>query len=165
MIVRIERPADIQAIRALITGAFYGVPYSHGREADIVDALRRDDNLVMSWVAEIDGRIAGHAAFSPVTIDGQDVGWFGLGPVAVAAACRGKGVASTLIETGLKHLKANGANGCVVFGEPKFYSRFGFEPDARLKLERAPSRYFQRLLFAGDPPAGHVEYAAAFRQT
>lgn len=34
-------------------------------------------------MAETDGRVVGHVAFSPVTISDGPPGWYGLGPVSV----------------------------------------------------------------------------------
>ena len=101
-------------------------------------------------------------AFSPVTIDGQDRGWFGLGPVAVEPKQQGIGIGSKLIRTGLARLRAAGANGCVVLGEPDYYRRFGFRADGRLIYPGPLPQYFQALAFGADVPSGIVAYHPAF---
>lgn len=101
-------------------------------------------------------------AFSPVTIDGQDRGWFGLGPVAVELKQQGIGIGSKLIRTGLARLRAAGANGCVVLGEPDYYRRFGFRADGRLIYPGPLPQYFQALAFGADVPSGIVAYHPAF---
>jgi len=113
-------------------------------------------------VAEVSGKIVGHIAFSPVTVNLQEVGWFGLGPVAVVAEERRRGIGAALIEAGLKRLKDLGARGCVVLGDPSYYRRFGFESDPVLRLTDVPSEYFQRLVIDGEPPQGAVNYQPAF---
>src|SRR5690242_30480 len=118
MIIRPENSTDISAIRSLVTAAFRDAPRSQGNEADIVDELRIGGALTLSLVAEHEGKIVGHAAFSPVTVNAQDVGWFGLGPVAVLTAKRRCGLGAGLIEAGLKGLEKLGARGCVVLGDP-----------------------------------------------
>lgn len=160
--LRPEIPSDADAIRRLTDAAFRDAPHSDGTEAAIVDALRRVDALTVSLVAEADGAIVGHAAFSPVTIDGTHSGWFGLGPVSVEPGRQRLGIGSALVRAGLDRLRAQGAAGCVVLGEPGYYGRFGFAADPRLRLAGVPPEYFQRLAFTDDVPAGEVAYHPAF---
>jgi putative acetyltransferase len=162
MEVRPEIPSDEKAISELITAAFVEAEHSDGNEARIVDALRKSGSLHVSLVATENGEIVGHAAFSPVTIDGRSDGWFGLGPVAVVPGRQRQGIGSALIEAGLARLRAAGSKGCVVLGEPAHYSRFGFAADRNLRLAGVPPEYFQALKFEEQPCAGLVEYDAAF---
>lgn len=160
--LRSETPADPPAIRALITQAFAGAEHSSGTEAAIVDALRARGELILSLLAEQDGRLIGHVAFSPVAIDDGTSGWYGLGPVAVAPDRQGAGVGVALIEAGLARLRQAGAGGCVVLGDPGYYARFGFAHDATLRYEGAPAEYFMALTFDGGRPRGAVSYSVAF---
>jgi len=52
-------------------------------------------------VAEMDGKIVGHIAFSPVTINGENQGWYGLGPVSVLPELQRQGIGSKLIREGI----------------------------------------------------------------
>ena len=161
MIVRAERGGEEADVRQLIEAAFRGAEHSSGTEARIVDALRSAGALAVSLVA-VDGGVIGHAAFSPVMIDGRDIGWFGLGPVAVLPDRQGRGIGAALIEAGLAQLREMGASGCVVLGEPAFYARFGFRAEPGLRYPGPPSEYFQALGFRGQVPAGEVAYHPAF---
>ncbi|MGX5736460.1 GNAT family N-acetyltransferase [Bosea thiooxidans] len=166
MPIRAEQPGDIDAIRALTTEAFATAPHRSGTEAAIVDGLRAAGALTLSLVAVAgdgtDAALLGHVAFSPVTIDGADRGWFGLGPVSVRPGRQRGGIGSALIREGLRRLRASGAGGCVLLGDPAYYGRFGFAADPALVLEGVPPEYFMRLAFGGDVPAGTVRYHAAF---
>lgn len=166
--IRDERAADAAAISALTTAAFANAPHSDGTEAAIIDALRANEALALSLVAEDDaGAIVGHIAFSPVTItdaNGQVVqGWYGLGPVSVSPARQGEGIGAALIREGLARLQASGANGCVLLGDPAYYARFGFIADAGPTYPGPPPEYFQALAFPGHVMArGVVTYDGAF---
>ncbi|HEX2083296.1 MAG TPA: N-acetyltransferase [Xanthomonadaceae bacterium] len=161
MWIRSETDADHAAIRRVVEAAFAQAPHASGTEAQIVDTLRRDEALTVSLVADIDGRIAGHVAASPVTIAGAD-GWHGLGPVAVAPQDQGHGVGSALVQAALAELRAAGSQGCVVLGEPRYYARFGFEAVPGLTYPDAPPEYFMALAFGDSLPQGAVAYHAAF---
>jgi predicted N-acetyltransferase YhbS len=162
MQIRPERAEDAAAIGALTRAAFAGARYSAGTEAAIIEALRAESVLTLSLVAVEGDEIIGHAAFSPVRIDGEDGGWFGLGPVSVAPAWQRGGVGSALIREGLRTLVARSAAGCVVLGNPAYYGRFGFESDPALRYGQAPSAHFQRLVFQGPAPLGVVTYHPSF---
>lgn len=165
MRIRAETPADIAEIRRITEAAFEGVAHSSGTEAGIVDALRETGTLSLSLVAEDGDRIAGHAAFSPVIIGGHEHGWFGLGPVSVAPGLQRRGIGAVLIREGLAELRARGAAGCVVLGEPGYYRRFGFIRDPGLTFPGVPPEYFLRLVLSGPVPAGEVRYQPAFYQS
>ena len=160
---RDEGIGDAAAIAALTDAAFRDAPHRSGTEAAIVAALREDGVLALSLVAEDDdGMLAGHVAFSPVRLSGGEPGWFGLGPVSVVPDRQGRGIGAALVRAGLARLRAEGADGCVVLGDPAYYARFGFVADARLQLPGVPPAYFQVQVFGGEVPAGTVAYADAF---
>lgn len=170
MMIRDENPTDREAIGALTSAAFLDHPHSHQREAQLVDALRDAGALSISLVAEREGRVVGHIAFSPVVIDGASEGWFGLGPVAVLPEFQGRGIGRALIEAGLARLKAMGAAGCALVGEPDFYAKFGFRADPRLTYAGVPPEYFMALALQSDDdsaielPSGEVRFHAAFAE-
>ena len=161
MWIRSETGADHAAIRAVVDAAFAQAPYASGTESRIVEALRRDDALSISLVADIDGRVAGHVAVSPVSIAGA-TGWHGLGPVAVAPAEQGHGIGSALVQAALSELRTAGSLGCVVLGEPGYYARFGFDAVEGLSYPDAPPGCFMALAFGETMPRGVVSYHSAF---
>jgi len=162
MHIRSETSSDEEAISALITTAFLEAEHSGGDEAEIVEALRRAGKLAVSLVATQDQSILGHVGFSPVLINGKDLGWFGLAPVAVMPGHQRKGIGTALIKAGLTTLNEKGASGCVVLGEPAYYSRFGFIADPALQLAGIPPEYFLRVALRGQPCSGKVLFHPAF---
>ena len=162
MQIRPELPADEEAISTVISAAFLNAEHSAGNEARIVDALRKAGSLAVSLVATEKGKVGGHVAFSPVTIDGLNNGWFGLGPVAVIPDRQRTGIGSALIKAGLARIRNRRSRGCVVLGDAGYYRRFGFTSDPNLRLADVPPEYFQRLLFDEQPCSGMVKYHAAF---
>src|SRR5438552_1181557 len=151
MIIRPEHSADLDAIRAVHECSF-PTPV----EACLVDRLRNAGRLAVSLLAEADGAIIGHVAFSPVTTSDGHAG-AGLAPVAVVPSHRRQGIAAELIEQGLAACRAAGFGWAVVLGEPRYYCRFGFRPAAGFGLtdEYGGGSAFQAMeLVADSMPVG-----------
>ncbi len=163
IIIRTETPDDKEAIAHITTAAFTGKPYSDGTEAQIIERLRKACALSLSLVAELEGNVISHVAFSSVTIDGEEQGWYGLGPVSVAPEFQKQGIGTMLIRAGLSQLRERGAKGCVLEGDPEYYQRFGFKSYPQLFYEGSPApEYFMALPFCEEIPAGKVEFNKAF---
>lgn len=165
MSIRFENPGDSAQIRTLVLSAFEGVSHSLQNEARILDALRAAGALTLSLVEEVDGKILGHIAFSPVFIENKERGWFGLGPLSVAPEAQGKGIGRRLIEKGLDMMRAQGAAGIVLLGDPDFYGKFGFKGNGSLRLPGVPPTFFLVLPFTTDMIEGVVSYHKAFGVT
>lgn len=160
--IRPEEPGDADAIHHLTAIAFAPMPFSGGAEPEIIRVLRQAGDLTLSLVAEEDGSIVGHVAFSPVSIGGRHDGWFGLGPISVRPDRQRQGIGRALVDRGLSTLRARGARGCALIGNPDIYRRMGFESDGRLRYANLDARYVQRLVFDGEPPQGDLAFAPAF---
>ena len=161
--IRPETLQDIDSITRVTYAAFLGKFSDHPNEHLIVNGLREAGMLTLSLIAEADGKIVGHVAFSPVTINENFAGWYGLGPISVSPEMQKQGIGSKLILDGLARLRALGAKGCVLEGSPAYYSRFGFKPIPGLTYHASPApEFFMALPFGNDTPLGSVEYHKAF---
>lgn len=162
MRVRKETPSDVTAIETVTVAAFKNAAHTAHTEQFIIRALRNAGALSVSLVAEENGEVIGHVAVSPITISNGATAWYGLGPISVAPAHQGRGVGAQLMDHALTELRSLGAAGCVVLGEPGYYSRFGFTAEPSLMLPGVPAEYFQSISFNGSLPSGEVSYHAAF---
>jgi len=165
VLIRNETKADETAIFDLTEKAFADMEISSHTEQFIVDALRKAGVLTVSLVAEVDGQVVGHIAFSPIQISDGSQGWYGLGPVSVLPEWQNKGVGSALIREGLERLKRLGAKGCCLVGHPEYYPRFGFVNPTGLSHEGVPPEAFFALPFDGQYPAGAVKFHNGFAAT
>nr|WP_217987790.1 N-acetyltransferase [Halomonas salipaludis] len=163
--LRPETPHDASVIEAVTVAAFRAAPHSDHTEQHIVRALRAAGALSVSLVAECDDEVVGYVAASPVVISDGAPDWFGLGPVSVLPGWQGRGVGSALVEACLARLQGRGAQGCVVLGEPGYYTRFGFRVVPGLVLPGVPPEYFTALAWGDDFPQGEVSYHPAFAAT
>lgn len=165
MIIRKETQADIEVITEITKLAFENHPYSRNTEQFIINALQAANALTISLVAEIDGKLVGHIAFSPVTFSDGSKNWYGLGPISIRPACQKQGIGTKLVNEGLNLLKDLGAEGCVLVGDPKYYIRFGFKSPNELKHEGVPQENFLALPFYNRIPKGTVQFHRAFSAT
>lgn len=131
VVIRRERPGDREDIFRIHTEAF-----EQEFEARLVNVLREEDELKISLVAEVGGRIVGHIGFSEVTINSEVGGGnaIGLAPLAVLPDYQRQGIGSQLVREGLALAARIGYSIAVVLGHPAFYPRFGFLPARRFGI-------------------------------
>ncbi|WP_437613411.1 GNAT family N-acetyltransferase [Erwinia sp. V71] len=166
MLIRTEIGVDAAGIDSLLRRSF-----ATEAEAELVHQLREDGLLTLGVVATDDeGQVLGYAAFSPVTLQGEDKQWVALAPLAVDESVRRQGIAQQLIYEGLDTLNEFGYAAVVVLGEPAFYSRFGFEPAVRHQLHckwpdsEAAFQLYKLADNAFDGVAGQIEFAEPFNR-
>lgn len=163
ILIRDETQYDAAAITEVTVAAFKSMEISNHTEQFVIEALRLAGALTLSLVAEVDGRVVGHIAFSPVTISDGTHNWYGLGPVSVLPMYQRMGIGKALIREGLARLKDLGAKGCCLVGHPLYYTKFGFENVAGLVHEGVPPEVFFALSFDGHYPHGTVTFHEGFK--
>jgi putative acetyltransferase len=163
VLIRSETSADVSAIAEVTVAAFKTLAISNHTEQFIIAALRAAMALTVSLVAEVDGRVVGHIAFSPVTISDGSPNWYGLGPVSVLPECQRRGIGRALIQEGISRLKDLGARGCCLVGHPEYYRSFGFQNIRGFVYEGVPEEVFFTLSLDGYIPQGIVEFHVGFK--
>jgi putative acetyltransferase len=172
--VRPETPADHGAIADILIRAF-GSP----AEARLVEAIRASSEYVadLALVATVDDIVVGHVMVSgcrlvdedvePATCAGHDIVM--LSPLAVDPELHGRGVGSELVRSVTDLADRRGEPLVVLEGDPRYYTRFGFEAAAGHGItmplpDWAPPEAAQVLRLTNDDPTlrGRVIYPAAF---
>ena len=162
---RIELPTDREAIYEVQRSAF-----KQHDEARLVDRLRDDGELQLSFVAELDGQIVGHVAYSRLHMvagsSQAEALALALAPLAVSPTCQRQGIGAELVRQSLVECRQRGHRAVFVLGDPAYYQRFGFRA-ATVRHLHSPyaGEHFQGLeLQAGalTALAGEVIYPAAF---
>ena len=161
--IRSETLGDVSDIAEVTVAAFRTLEISNQTEQFIISALRAANALTISLVAELEGRVVGHVAFSPVTISDGCPNWYGLGPVSVLPEYQRQGIGKALIKEGLSRLKGWDARGCCVVGHPEYYKRLGFKSIPGLVHEGVPEEVFLALSFDGHAPQGVVDFHEGFK--
>ena len=120
--IEIERDRDAVAVDRILDDAF-------GAERHRKTAQRLRDGQVpvrgLSLVAREHGAVIGTVRFWSVRIGRQHRALL-LGPVAVDAAHRKRGVGAWLINTGLARARSLGHRAVILVGDAPYYGRFGF---------------------------------------
>ncbi|MCP4619828.1 MAG: N-acetyltransferase [Bradyrhizobium sp.] len=161
MNIRLETSGDVAGIRDIVCAVFDGTA-----EADLIENLRRDGDLLLSMVAENASRLVGHIGFSRLWIEqaGQRTPGVSLAPLSVGADYRRRGVGAALVEKGHAHLLATGESIVFVLGAPAYYGRFNYSVPAAAGFDCVyAGQHFQVLgLTEHAPKAGAITYAGAF---
>ena len=164
MIVRRERPAGHDAVRALHAAAF--APSTV--EARLVDELREDPGFLphLSLVA-VDGDVVGHVLATRGWLEPFGTPVLGLGPLGVRPDRQGRGVGTVLVHALLAVAEAAGERLVALLGWPDYYRRFGFVAAAELGItapEPAWGAHFQARHLTGPPVTGMFRYAEPFER-
>lgn len=154
---------DDRAIARLVAAAFGG-----DEEVTLIEALRRDGDMLLELVAEAEREIVGHIAYSKLKVqsDGRPLRAAALAPVCAAPPHQRSGIGGALIRTSLATLERKGVELVVVLGHASYYPRFGFSNAAAKHLDAPYSgESFMALELRPGCLAGlewKVTYAGAF---
>ena len=123
-IIRSATAADAPAVDAVLRACF-----PRDAEAQLVQRLAIDGDLVLVLVAEDAGAVVGMIAASRmhVTADTREVRGVAIAPLAVLRDARGDGVGEALLAAAIAHLRSAGVELGFVLGDPGYYGRFGFD--------------------------------------
>jgi len=152
--IRQERLSDIAAREALLDDAFGEARF---RKAS---ARLRDGRLPaegLSLIASDGRRVIGTARLWHVACDGAEA--LVLGPVAVAADCRGRGTGAALVRRAVTAARKLGHAAIVLEGDAAYYSRFGFTA-AKTGALWMPGPFERHRLLALELTPGALDGAA-----
>ena len=156
MIIREETANDRPQISEVVQAAF-------GRmaEAHLVEQLRAEGDSTIALIAVEQARIIGHVMLSNVTAPFKALG---LGPVSVRPDHQRSGVGSALIREALRQARQGGWDAVFVLGDPRFYRRFGFDPEPAGGFTCLYAGPHFMVLFMSNalPRTGTIAYASAF---
>ncbi|MCW1967660.1 MAG: N-acetyltransferase [Anaerolineae bacterium] len=162
MIIRPETPHDIDAIYELTRTAFAPMSFSDKTEHLIVNALREQGALTLSLVAEHEGQVVGHVAFSPATISDGSTGWFALGPISVSPLLQRRGIGRQLVAHGLAALRQLGGPAPWPSATPAILQRYGFLPSPARFYSPFPAVHFRIYPLRPHTSRGEISFHTAF---
>jgi len=126
--IRHERPLDVAAREALLDLCF-----GASRRAKTSERLREGRLPWLALVAVERGRVIGTVQLWQVSA-GPDRPALLLGPLAVGACHRNRGIGSALVERAIGAAQAGGQREMLLVGDAPYYGRFGFSAACTGKL-------------------------------
>ena len=152
--IRNERSTDIAARERLLDAAF-----GPARFAKPSERLREDRFAAegLSFVAVENGRLVGTARLWNVSA-GLGRPALLLGPLAVAADARNRGIGAALVQRALREARRLGHRAVLLVGDAAYYGRFGFSA-AKTGSLRLPGPFEPERLLGIELKAGALDGA------
>ena len=126
-----ETPKDYREVEELTRETFWDLFKPGCDEHLMVHQLRKGTGYIpeLSLVACDGNKIVGHILYTRsyvVSENKQRREVISFGPVSVLPSYQGKGIGSALIEKTKEIARDMGYKGIFIYGNPKYYNRFGF---------------------------------------
>lgn len=151
VIIRNEKEADYRTVEELVREAFWNLYVPGCEEHFVVHNLRKTGDFVreLDFVAEKNGQIVGQIVYSRAIIRdkaGSDRKVLCFGPVSVLPSFQRQGTGSALINHSVNRARAMGYPAICIYGDPRYYGRFGFRCAERYEIKTADDKYAVALL-------------------
>jgi len=128
--IRLEQESDFKIVEHLTREAFWDVYRPGCNEHLLVHKIRKVPAFVkeLSYVACDNNNIVGNIIYSRAKIvneDNLEYEVLCMGPLGVLPDYQKRGIGSQLVEETLKKARELGYKAVIIFGNPKYYGRFG----------------------------------------
>lgn len=130
--LRLERHGDHHIVETVTREAFWNVNSPGCDEHYLVHVLRRSPDFIpeLDLVAEMDQNLVGNIMYAKSKIrnfNGHDYEVVTFGPVSVLPRYQGMGIGQALIKKTMFMAKNLGHKAVLIYGDPDYYKRLGFE--------------------------------------
>src|SRR4030066_775688 len=151
LIIRNEKEKDYRDVEQLIREAFWNLYVPGCNEHFVMHNLRNSQDFIpeLDFVAEKEGQIVGQIAYSRGIIkykQGEKKEIISFGPVSVLPAFQKRGVGSALIIHTINLARDMGHSAICIYGDPRYYSRFGFRCAEKYEIKTADDKFAVALL-------------------
>ena len=151
LVIRLEEEKDYQKVEFLTREAFWDLYGPGCDEHLIVHNLRKSPAFVkeLSYVICDRKQIIGNVIYTLAKVrseNKQEHEVLCMGPISVLPEYQRKGIGSRLLEETLKKAKDMGYKGVVIFGNPRYYGRFGFENAKKYNIQTDTGENFDEFM-------------------
>lgn len=145
--LRVETAADALDADRLVEKAF-----GPGRFSKTAERLREQNHKLdeYSFCAIEGGRVVGSVRLWPILIGGERAVF--LGPIAVDATCRSRGLGADLVRIACKAATDGGERVILLVGEGSFFEPLGFQPVPRDRIALPGPVDMRRVFWMGLKP-------------
>jgi len=143
---RNEQKEDYRTVEQLVREAFWNLYVPGCNEHFVLHNLRKSNDFVpeLDFVAEKQGQIVGQIAYTRGIVKGnggEDVEVISFGSVSVLPAFQKQGIGSALITHTIALARDMGYPAICIYGDPRYYSRFGFRCAEKYDIKTADDRF------------------------
>lgn len=129
--IRITTKADFKSTENLTRETFWNLYNPGCSEHFILHRLRESKSYVegLDLIAISEGKIIGHIISTKAKVTdtrGNEFEVLCVGPFSVSPKLQSKGIGAKLLNDSITKAKKMGFSGMILFGNPHYYSRFGF---------------------------------------
>ena len=151
IIIRNEKENDYRTVEELTREAFWNLYVPGCNEHFILHNLRKSSDFIpeLDFIAEKEGQIVGNIVYSRGIIkdqQGAEKEVICFGPVSVLPAFQKQGIGSALIIHTINLARAMGYPAIFIYGDPRYYSRFGFRCAEKYDIKTADDKFAVALL-------------------
>jgi len=148
--LRLEEEKDFHPVENLTREAFWNVYKPGCDEHLLVHNIRKRKEFIrdLDYVAVYNEEIIGNIVYAKAKIIDVDKEYdvITFGPVSVLPMYQKKGIGKKLIEHTITKSKEMGFNSIIIYGNPKYYERFGFKNSKEYKITDMEGNYNDALM-------------------
>jgi putative acetyltransferase len=144
--IRNEEKEDYRIVEQLVREAFWNLYVPGCNEHFVLHNLRKSSDFVseLDFVAEKDGQIVGQIAYTRGIVKGEGTNEeevISFGPVSVLPALQKQGIGSALVTHTIALARDMGYAAICIYGDPRYYSRFGFRCAEKYDIKTADDKF------------------------
>jgi predicted N-acetyltransferase YhbS len=150
VLLRLEEEKDYNFVENLTREAFWNIYKPGCDEHLLVHNIRKTKEFIkdLDYVAIFNDEIIGNIVYAKTKIIGinKEYDVITFGPVSVLPMYQKKGIGKKLIEHTITESKEMGFNAIIIYGNPKYYERFGFKNGKEYKITDIEGNYNDALM-------------------
>lgn len=148
---RLEEEKDYEIVEKLTREAFWNVYIPGAVEHFIMHKIRKSEAFIaeLDFVAIKNGEIVGNIVYTHSKIidkDDKEHDVITFGPLSVLPEFQNQGIGASLIEYSKKKAAEAGFKAIVIYGNPAYYKKVGFESASKYGISRIDGKYAAALM-------------------
>lgn len=150
ILIRPEQASDYRTVEELTREAFWNVNVPGCNEHFLAYKLRSHSDYIpeLDFVAVSGDKVAGNIMYTKakvISADGIEHSVLTFGPISILPELQKQGIGSALIRHSFSQAQTLGYEAVLIYGDPEYYSRFGFRPAEMFEITTGDGQYHPAL--------------------
>lgn len=151
LIIRLEKESDYKKVENVTREAFWNKYKPGCDEHLVVHNIRKTNSFVkeLDFVACNEEEVISNILYSKAKVVddyNEEHEVLCMGPISVLPSYQRKGIGSLLMKHSIKAARMLGYSGIILYGNPNYYHRFGFEDAKKYGIKTARGDNFQEFM-------------------